>query len=79
MISGIPVIGWLISFLFSVFLAIPFYFLWGHLAPTYFSFLPPAYVSIPYWDCVWLFMLLPILKFAIVPKLSSSSSSSRES
>lgn len=76
MINAIPFIGWFLSFFFSVCLAIPFYFLWNGLAPTYFYFVPPVYLNIPFWDSVWLFMLLSILKAVLVPKVASISSSS---
>jgi len=76
MLNAIPVIGWLISFILSVSLAIPFYFIWNHLASTYFYFLPEVYLNLPFWDTVGLFMIIPILKFMLVPKFGGSSSSS---
>lgn len=76
MINAIPIIGWLLSFAFSLSLSVPFYFLWGYLGPKYFYFVPPLYQHIPFWDCVWIFMLMPILKGLLLPTLSSSSSSS---
>ena len=67
MLNAIPVIGWLMSFVFSISLAIPFFFIWNSLAPTYFYWLPPVYLSIPFWDTVGLFMIIPILKHMLVP------------
>ena len=72
MINSIPVIGWFISFFLSVSLAIPFYFIWNSLAPTYFYFLPDVYKQIPFWDTVGLFMIVPILKHMLVPTMISN-------
>lgn len=71
MLNYIPILGWLLDFLFRVSIAIPFYFLWNHLAPKYFYWLPPVYQEIPFWDCVWLFMCLGILYHILIPKLAS--------
>ena len=67
MINAIPIVGWIISFFLSASLAIPFYFIWNSLAPTYFFFLPDVYKNIPFWDTVGLFMIIPILKHMLVP------------
>ena len=72
MINAIPVIGWLVSFFLSASLAIPFYFIWNSLAPTYFYFLPDVYKNIPFWDTVGLFMIVPILKHMLVPTFISN-------
>lgn len=79
MLNAIPFVGWLLSFVFAVSLAIPFFFIWNALAPTYFYFLPDVYKNIPFWDTVGLFMIIPILKFMLVPKFGGSSSSSSTS
>jgi len=76
MLNLIPVVGWFLSFFFSVCLAIPFFFLWNGLAPTYFYFVPEVYKHIPFWDCVWLAMLISILKAVLVPKFIATSSNS---
>lgn len=73
MINCIPVIGWLISAAFSFCIAVPFYFLWNWLAPTYFYWLPKVYLAVPFWHCVGLFMLMPMLKILVVPKFASAS------
>lgn len=78
MIHGIPVLGTAISFIVSFFCAIPFYFIWNSLAPTYFSFLPKVWLDIPFWDSVGLFMLLPIFNWVIrsvTPKIVHTSKS----
>ncbi len=69
MIYLIPIVGPLMAFVFMFFLAIPFYYLWNDLAPTYLYWLPPVYHSIPFWDCVWLLMLIGML--ILLPKFSS--------
>jgi len=74
MLNAIPILGWLLSFLFSVSLSIPFYFLWNGLAPTYFYWLPAAYLDVPFWNCVGLFMLMPMVKMLVYPSSCSSSS-----
>lgn len=70
----IPVFGWALSFAFSASLSVPFYFLWNHLIPRYAPLVPPPYNALPFWDCVWIFMLLPIIGHAIAtltPKIIS--------
>lgn len=79
MLNAIPLVGWLLSFLFSVSLSIPFYFLWNWLAPAYFYWLPKVYLDVPFWHCVGLFMLMPMVKVLLFPTLSSSSSSTTDS
>lgn len=70
MLNAIPILGWLITALFSASLAVPFYFLWNGLAPTYFYFLPRVYLDIPFWHCVGLFMLMPMVKLMLLPMFS---------
>ncbi len=69
MIMAIPVIGPLIEMVFCIFLAIPFYWLWNYLAPIYMYWLPAVYQHLPFWDCVWIFMLLGIIS-TVIPKLA---------
>ena len=68
MLNSVPIIGWLLSLLFTISLAIPFYFMWNHVGPIYFYWLPQVYKNIPFWDCVWLFTVISILKSVLVPK-----------
>jgi hypothetical protein len=79
LINAIPVIGWIISFLLSVSLAIPFYFIWNSLAPTYFYFIPEVYKNLPFWDTVGLFMIIPILKTVLIPKFFTNSTTNNNS
>jgi hypothetical protein len=71
MIMLLPVVGWLIAFVFMFFLSIPFYYLWNSLAPVYFYWLPKVYLELPFWDCVWLMMLITILKLVLLPKFGT--------
>jgi hypothetical protein len=73
MINAIPILGWIISFLVSCSLAIPFWIVWNSLAPVYFYWLPNVYQNIPFWHCVGLFILMPLLKHMVVPKIASVS------
>ena len=72
MINCIPIIGWLLSLFFSVSLSVPFWFCWTkcNLGARYFYWLPGVYHQIPFWHCVGLFMVLSILKWALVPRLA---------
>ncbi len=69
--AHIPILDWLIGLMFSFFAAIPFYFLWNGMAPIYFFWLPEVYHEIPFWHCVWLFLLISILKWVLLPKFAS--------
>jgi len=68
MINKIPVIGWFFSILASVSLSVPFYFCWNAVAPVYFYFLPEIYHNIPFWSCVALFVVIPIIKHTFTPQ-----------
>lgn len=78
MINAIPFLGWMLSVIFSISLAIPFWLCWtvGGIGEMYFYWLPSTYRSIPFWHCVGLFMAISILKAVLIPHLSSTSSSS---
>ncbi len=69
-LNAIPILGWFLDLFFSTSLAVPFYFLWNHLCPKYMPFIHAPYNDLPFWDCVWLFMLIGILKSTLVPKLA---------
>lgn len=79
MLNAIPVVGWLLDFIFKVSLALPFWLIWtvGGLGRKYFYFLPEVYQSPPFWNCVGLFIAVPILYLIFVPKIVSVSSSSK--
>jgi hypothetical protein len=64
LINKLPFIGWFLSFIANVSLAVPFWLFWTHwgLGRLYFYQLPPVYFYIPFWDCVGLFLILGIFK-----------------
>ena len=76
MIYAIPVFGWLLGLLMHASLAVPFWLFWNWLAPKFFYFVPEVYQTLGFWECVGLFVILSILKLALVPKLASISSTS---
>lgn len=73
MLNAIPVIGWILSFIFTVSLAIPFWIIWTvcGIGETYFYFVPKVYHGIGFWSSVGLFMVVGILKAVLVPHLAS--------
>lgn len=76
MINKLPFIGWVISLTVSISLSIPFWFIWNRLASIYFYWLPQVYLHIPFWHCVGLFIIMPILKGTLIPTLVEVSSKS---
>ncbi len=70
-INAIPFIGWIMSFVFNVSMAIPFWIVWTNcdIGKKFFSFLPEVYHSITFWECVGLFIAVEIIKSVFVPKL----------
>ena len=67
MINKLPIIGWMLSIIGSISLSIPFYFMWNWLSPKYFYFIPDIYQDIPFWHCVGLFIVVPIVKKTLTP------------
>lgn len=63
----VPIFGWLISAALAFFAAIPLWFLWSWLGPTYFSFVPPAYLNIDFWDTVGMLVLIGFIKLIVYP------------
>jgi len=73
MINSIPVIGWLLSLVFTISSSIPFWIIWTHfgLGSRYAYWLPEVYQSIPFWHCVGLFIVISILKSSLTPKFAN--------
>lgn len=73
MLNAIPGIGWALDFFFKVSLAIPFWIIWTGfgIGEKFFYFLPPVYQTPGFWNCVGVFIVVPILKLIFVPKLAS--------
>ena len=76
MTNKLPFIGWLLSLVASISVSIPFWLIWTHwgFGAIYFYWLPPTYLSIPFWHCVGLFILMSILR-GLVPSIASVSQS----
>lgn len=72
MINAIPILGWILSFVFNASLSVPFWVCWTAygLGAKYFYWLPEVYHDIPFWNCVGLFVTISIIKTVLVPKLA---------
>lgn len=70
MINGLPIVGWIVSFVVNASMAVPFWYCWTvcGIGQTYFAFLPPQYHVIGFWSCVGLFIVISILKAVLVPQ-----------
>lgn len=78
MINAVPVVGWGLSLLLNISLAIPFWIVWTGcgIGETYAYFLPPVYRAPGFWACVGIFIAMSIIKTVFVPKLVTVSQSS---
>lgn len=78
MLNAIPVIGWILSLIFTVSLAIPFWLVWSvfGVGETYFYFLPKVYHGVGFWACVGIFMAVSIIKSVFLHGIFSVSSNS---
>jgi len=76
-VNALPFIGWAISAIVNVSMAIPFYIGWNlmGIGIFYFDFLPEKWQTIGFWDTVWLFLCLGIIKSVCFPIVSASSTS----
>ena len=70
MLNAIPVFGWFISLCINTSLAIPFWYFWNvqEVGRKYFNFLPKNWQSIPFFDCIALFISVSIIQTVFVPK-----------
>lgn len=75
MLNMIPGIGWILDLMFKASLAVPFWFIWTicGIGATYFYWLPKVYQTPGFWDCVGVFIVVPILKGIFIPTLASLS------
>lgn len=71
-LNAIPILGWLIAGAVCLFVAIPIYFLWNWLAPTYFYWLPKIYLELPYWHVFGLLWLISSIKGLFLPSFYNS-------
>lgn len=78
MLNAIPILGWALSLLFSISLAIPFWIVWTAcgIGAAYAYWLPEVYQHPGFWDCVGIFIAMGIIKTVFVPRIASTSSSS---
>ncbi len=77
-IFAIPVFGWMLGAVLAVGLAVPFWFCWTvkGIGVKYAEFLPVVYQAPAFWDTVFLFVCVSIIKSVFVPTFVSSTSSS---
>lgn len=70
MINKLPIIGWLLSLVANISLSVPFWLIWTvcGIGSKYFYWIPETYQSIPFWNCVGLFMVIAILKSTLTPQ-----------
>lgn len=73
MYSAIPIVGWLADLIAKASLAFPFWLIWTvfGLGEKYFYFLPSVYRAPSFWNCLGLFIAVPILYTIFIPKLAS--------
>ena len=76
-LSGIPFVGWILDIIVKACLALPFWMIWSYwgLGEKYFAFLPKIYLNLDFWDCLGLFIAVPILYAIFIPKFVSVSQS----
>jgi hypothetical protein len=76
-LNALPVVGWVLSFIGNASLAVPFWICWTicGIGKLYFDFIPEQWQSIPFWNCVGLFLSVSIIKTVFVPKIVSLSQS----
>lgn len=69
-LNAIPIVGWFISLLVAMSLAVPFWFVWSCLGigATFFNFLPAVWLTIGFWQTVGVFTCVSILKLVVFPR-----------
>lgn len=79
MLNSIPFVGWLLDFILKASLSVPFWIIWtvGGIGEKYFYFLPEVYLRPTFWNCVGVFIVVPILKTIFVPRLVSVSNNQK--
>lgn len=77
MLNSLPFIGWFLDLVFKISLAVPFWIVWTScgIGAKFFPFLPAVYLRPSFWECVGVFIVVPILKGIFVPTLASVSQS----
>lgn len=67
-LAALGLTAWVITAIAGAFVAVPLWFLWGWLAPTYLPFVPALYLNIGFWDTVGMVILIGLLKSVFLPK-----------
>ena len=75
-LNHIPIIGWLISLLFTASLAVPFWLAWtvGGIGSTFFYFLPAVYLHPGFWQLIGLFISIGTIKILFFPEINIDNS-----
>ena len=75
MFNMIPGVGWVIDLLLKMSMALPFWLTWtvGGIGEKFFYFLPSVFHVISFWECVGLFIAVPIAKIIFLPSIISNS------
>lgn len=71
-LNALPIIGWIFAAVICFFVAVPLFFLWNWLAPTYFYWLPKVYLDLPFWHVVGLVWLIASVKGILLPHFGVS-------
>ena len=75
MLNSIPLLGWLLDLGFKASLAVPFYIIYTGfgIGNKYFGFLPSIYRDPSFFNCIGVFIVVPIIYGIFIPKLVSVS------
>jgi hypothetical protein len=68
--NKIPIIGWIISLIFNISMAVPFWIVWTlcGIGRKFFNFIPENYQSVGFWETVGIFTVIGILKSLLTPR-----------
>jgi hypothetical protein len=66
-VTILPILGWIISAILAILIAMPLHFLWSWLAPTYLYFLPSVYLKVGFWDMAGMLVLIGFIKLIVFP------------
>ena len=72
-LNALTLIGWLLSGVIAISLAVPFWLCWTvfGIGAKYIYWLPAVYQAIPFWDCVGLFIAISIIKATLTPRFAT--------
>lgn len=78
MLNSIPILGWVLDFVFKTSLAFVFWLVWtsyGNGEYFFGDYLPAQFINIGFWRCVGLFISVGIIN-SMLPKIVSISNTS---